>query len=54
MPEFNRDILGFILKCCEYGDVVRARFLYVSSYFIYNPHDIEDVRSTKAGSAFLT
>src|SRR6266550_3151815 len=48
MPEFNRDILGFILKCREYGDVVRARFLYVSSYFIYNPRDIEDVLSTNA------
>jgi len=48
MPEFNRDSLAFVMKCREYGDVVRARFLYVSSYFLYNPNDIEDVLSTRA------
>ncbi|HYN24852.1 MAG TPA: hypothetical protein VES69_07390, partial [Pyrinomonadaceae bacterium] len=30
MPEFNRDTLGFITRCRDYGDVVRARFLYVT------------------------
>ena len=48
MPEFNRDSLAFIMRCREYGDVVRARFLYVTSYFIYHPDDIEDVLSTNA------
>src|SRR5262249_32635863 len=41
MPEFNRDTLGFITRCREYGDIVRARFLYVTAYFLYNPADIE-------------
>jgi cytochrome P450 len=48
MPEFNRDSLGFVMKCREYGDVVRARFFYVTCYFLYNPNDIEDVLSTNA------
>jgi len=48
MPEFNRDSLSFILSCRQYGDVVRARFLYVTSYFIYNPGDIENLLSTNA------
>lgn len=48
MPEFNRDTLGFITRCRDYGDVVRARFLYVSAYFIYHPDDIEYVVSTNA------
>ncbi len=48
MPEFNRDSLGFIMRCREYGDVVRARFLYVPAYFIYNPADIEEILSTNA------
>jgi cytochrome P450 len=48
MPEFNRDSLGFVMKCREFGDVVRARFFYVTSYFLYNPNDIEDVLSTNA------
>src|SRR5690349_1528577 len=41
MPEFNRDTLGFITRCRDYGDIVRARFLYVTAYFLYNPEDIE-------------
>jgi cytochrome P450 len=48
MPEFNRDTLGFITRCRDYGDVVRARFLYVTSYFLYNPNDIEYLLSTNA------
>jgi cytochrome P450 len=48
MPEFNRDTLGFIERCHDYGDVVRARFLYVTSYFLFNPDDIEYVLSTNA------
>ena len=52
MPEFNRDTLGFITRCRDYGDVVRARFLYVSAYFIYHPDDIEYVVSTNARNFF--
>ena len=48
MPEFNRDTLAFITRCREYGDVVRARFFYVTCYFLYNPNDIEYVLSTNA------
>jgi len=48
MREFNRDSLGFIIRCREYGDVVSARFLYVPAYFIYNPVDIEEILSTNA------
>ena len=46
MREFNRDSLGFIMRCREYGDVVSARFLYVPAYFIYNPVDIVEILST--------
>ena len=35
MREFNRDTLGFIDRCREYGDVVHTRFLYVHAYFLY-------------------
>jgi cytochrome P450 len=48
MPEFNRDTLGFITRCRDYGDVVRARFFYVTAYFLYHPNDIEYVVSTNA------
>jgi cytochrome P450 len=48
MPEFNRDTLGFIERCRDYGDVVRARFLYVPAYFLFNPEHIEFVLSTNA------
>jgi cytochrome P450 len=48
MPEFNRDSLAFITRCRKYGDVVRARFFYLSAYFLYNPVDIEEVLSTNA------
>ena len=50
MREFNRDTLGFIKACTEYGDVVRCRFLYVVAYFIFNPTDIESLLTTKAKS----
>ena len=48
MPEFNRDILGFIQHCRDYGDVVRARFFYVTAYFLFDPKDIEYILSTNA------
>jgi cytochrome P450 len=48
MHEFNRDSLTFITRCRDYGDVVRARFFYVTAYFLYNPCDIESVLSTNA------
>src|SRR5882762_5878612 len=48
MPEFNRDTLGFINRCRDFGDVVRARFFYVPAYFLFNPDHIEYVLSTNA------
>jgi cytochrome P450 len=48
MPEFNRDTLGFIERCRDYGDVVRMRFLYLTVHFIYNPDHIEYILSTNA------
>src|SRR5256885_12269058 len=48
MPEFNRDTLGFIERGRNYGDVVRMRFLYLTAYFLYHPHDIEYVLWTNA------
>ena len=50
MREFNRDTLGFIERCREYGDVVHARFLYVHTYFLYNPGDIEAMLTSNARS----
>jgi cytochrome P450 len=47
MSDFNRDALGFIERLPrEYGDVVRARFFYLLSYFLYHPNDIEQVLAT--------
>ena len=48
MPEFNRDTLGFIERCRDYGDVVRMRFLYLTAHFIYHPDHIEYVLATNA------
>src|ERR1700704_1568047 len=48
MPEFNRDTLGFVTRCRDYGNVVRTRFFYVPAYFIYHPNDIEYIVSTNA------
>jgi cytochrome P450 len=48
MPQFNRDTLGFIERCRDYGDVVRMRFFYLTVYFLYNPDHIEYVLSTNA------
>ncbi len=48
MSEFNRDTLGFIERCRDYGDVVRMRFLYLTVHFIYNPDHIEYILSTNA------
>jgi cytochrome P450 len=46
MSEFNRDTLGFITRCRDYGDIVRMRFFYVTAYFLYHPDDIEYVVAT--------
>lgn len=47
MSEFNRDSLAFIERLArEYGDVVRARFFYINSYFLYHPDYIEQVLAT--------
>ena len=48
MPEFNRDPLAFAEHCRDLGDVVRARFFYITAYFLFNPSDIEVVLSTNA------
>src|SRR5262252_7136501 len=48
MPEFNRDSLAFITRCRDYGDVVRARFFYVTTYFLYSPDHIEYILATNA------
>lgn len=48
MREFNRDSLSFIIRCREFGDVVRLRFFYVTAYFLYDPDDIEYVLSSNA------
>jgi len=50
MREFNRDTLGFVTRCRDYGDVVRTRFLYINAYFLYNPADIESLLTTNAKS----
>ena len=50
MREFNRDTLGFVTRCRDYGDVVHTRFLYVHAYFLYNPRDIESLLTTNAKS----
>ena len=50
MREFNRDTLGFIERCRDFGDVVRTRFLWVHAYFLYNPADIEALLTTNARS----
>ena len=50
MREFNRDTLGFIERCRDFGDVVRTRFLWVHAYFLYNPADIETLLTTNARS----
>ncbi|HLL75872.1 MAG TPA: cytochrome P450 [Pyrinomonadaceae bacterium] len=42
MPEFTRDSLAFVVKVArEYGDVARARFLYLDAYFLSHPDLIE-------------
>lgn len=44
MPEFTRDSLAFVLKVArQYGDVARARFLYVDASFVNHPDLIEQV-----------
>jgi cytochrome P450 len=47
MAEFNRSPLAFVERMArEYGDVVRARFFYINSYFLFHPRDIEQVLVT--------
>ncbi|MEP6570671.1 MAG: cytochrome P450 [Acidobacteriota bacterium] len=48
MPEFNRDMLGFIERMRNHGDVVRMRFFYLTAHFLYNPDHIECVLATNA------
>lgn len=50
MRDFNRDTLGFVESCRNYGDVVHTRFLWVHAYFLYHPRDIETLLSTNARS----
>jgi cytochrome P450 len=50
MRDFNRDTLGFVTRCRDYGDVVRTRFLWVQAYFLYHPDDIESLLVTNAKS----
>ena len=50
MRDFNRDTLGFVTRCRDYGDVVRTRFLYIHAYFLYNPDHIESLLTTNAKS----
>jgi cytochrome P450 len=50
MRDFNRDTLGFVTRCRDYGDVVRTRFLWIHAYFLYNPTDIESLLTTNAKS----
>jgi cytochrome P450 len=47
-PDFNRDILDFVTRGRRIGDIVRARFFYVTAYFLYHPNDIEYVLSGNA------
>lgn len=48
MPEFNRDMLGFIERMRDHGDIVRMRFFYLTVHFLYNPDHIEYVLSSNA------
>ena len=50
MRDFNRDMLEFVTRCRDYGDVVHTRFLWVHAYFLYNPNDIESLLATNAKS----
>jgi len=50
MRDFNRDTLGFVTRCRDYGDVVLTRFLWINAYFLYNPSDIESLLVTNAKS----
>lgn len=49
MPEYNRDPYGFLARIRhEFGDVVSARFLHVTVYFLFHPDQIEEVLVTKS------
>ncbi|HZS03367.1 MAG TPA: cytochrome P450 [Blastocatellia bacterium] len=47
MRDYQRDQFGFVERCAsEYGDIVRMKFLYVHSVFIFHPDLIEAVLVT--------
>jgi cytochrome P450 len=48
MSDFSRDMFAFIQRCRNYGDIVSMRFLYMRTYFLYHPDDIEYVVATNA------
>jgi cytochrome P450 len=48
MPDFSRDMFGFIERCRAHGDVVSMRFLNLTAYFLFHPADIEYVIATNA------
>ena len=50
MRDFNRDMLEFITRCRDYGDVVHTRYLWVHAFFLYHPNDIESMLVTNAKS----
>jgi len=50
MREFNRDMLEFVTRCRDYGDVVHTRFLWIHAFFLYHPNDIESMLVTNAKS----
>jgi cytochrome P450 len=48
MPEFTRDSLAFVVRVArEFGDVARARFLYIDAFFVSRPDLIERVLVTE-------
>lgn len=47
MRDYQRDQFGFVERCArEYGDIVRMKFLYVHSVFLFHPDHIESVLVT--------
>ncbi len=48
LPEFGRDLLGFLSDCARrYGDVVRLRLAGSTAYLLNHPDLIEDVLVTR-------
>src|ERR1044071_2973402 len=50
MRDFNRDMLEFVTRCRDYGDVVHTRYLWVHAFFLYHPNDIESMLVTNEKS----